>query len=345
MIGLFDRIQSLLQGSFAKETYNFKEPTNRSHLIQIYRSHYYVFFPFLCLLSYWKFCASWTCKLFYRALFAEYRLFYRALLQKRRIIFRSLIIVATPYRSHCYVCFPFLCLLSYSKFCISWTHFRDDLHTPFSFLCLILLRILTLCFCVSSHFVPRDGDTFLCLLTLGSWQFVPPHTFLCLLTLCASWRRHFLVSPHTLFLTVCVSPHFSVSLHTFLCLLTLSCVSSHSHFCVSWHFVSPHTFLCLPTLWSCASSPFVSSHTFLCLLTLSFLCHTISHFCDSCVTARQKEREQETTSVCLYLCMCECVCVYVSVSMYVWLCLCMCECVCACVSMSVYVWVCLCRAV
>ena len=29
--GLFCRIQSLLQGSFAKETCNFKEPTNRSH--------------------------------------------------------------------------------------------------------------------------------------------------------------------------------------------------------------------------------------------------------------------------------------------------------------------------
>jgi len=30
-IGLFCRISSLLQGSFAKETYNFKEPTDRSH--------------------------------------------------------------------------------------------------------------------------------------------------------------------------------------------------------------------------------------------------------------------------------------------------------------------------
>jgi len=33
IIGLFRRISSLLQGSFAKETYNFKEPTNRSHSI------------------------------------------------------------------------------------------------------------------------------------------------------------------------------------------------------------------------------------------------------------------------------------------------------------------------
>ena len=33
IIGLFCRIQSLLKGSFAKETYNFKESTHRSHPI------------------------------------------------------------------------------------------------------------------------------------------------------------------------------------------------------------------------------------------------------------------------------------------------------------------------
>jgi len=33
IIGLFCRISSLLYGSFAKETCNFKEPTNRSHPI------------------------------------------------------------------------------------------------------------------------------------------------------------------------------------------------------------------------------------------------------------------------------------------------------------------------
>jgi len=33
IIGLFCRISSLLQGSFAKATYNFKEPTYRSHPI------------------------------------------------------------------------------------------------------------------------------------------------------------------------------------------------------------------------------------------------------------------------------------------------------------------------
>ena len=36
IIGLFCRIWSLLQGSFVKETYNFKEPTNRSHPIANY---------------------------------------------------------------------------------------------------------------------------------------------------------------------------------------------------------------------------------------------------------------------------------------------------------------------
>jgi len=36
IIGLFCRILSLFKGSFAKETYNFKEPTNRSHPIVIF---------------------------------------------------------------------------------------------------------------------------------------------------------------------------------------------------------------------------------------------------------------------------------------------------------------------
>jgi len=40
MIGLFCRISSLLQGSFAKETYHFKEPTNRSHPITMSHAAY-----------------------------------------------------------------------------------------------------------------------------------------------------------------------------------------------------------------------------------------------------------------------------------------------------------------
>ena len=35
IIGLFCRISSLFKGSFAKETYNFKEPTNGSHPITV----------------------------------------------------------------------------------------------------------------------------------------------------------------------------------------------------------------------------------------------------------------------------------------------------------------------
>ena len=37
MVGVFCRIQSLLQGCFAKETCNFKGPTNRSHPIHIFQ--------------------------------------------------------------------------------------------------------------------------------------------------------------------------------------------------------------------------------------------------------------------------------------------------------------------
>jgi len=40
IIGLFCRISSLSQGSFAKETYVFREPTNRSHPIQVVQMLY-----------------------------------------------------------------------------------------------------------------------------------------------------------------------------------------------------------------------------------------------------------------------------------------------------------------
>ena len=39
MIGLFCRISSLLQDSFAKETYDFQEPTDRSHPISVFMKH------------------------------------------------------------------------------------------------------------------------------------------------------------------------------------------------------------------------------------------------------------------------------------------------------------------
>ena len=79
IIGIFSRISSLLQGSFAKETYDFIDPANRSH-------------SFAKQTQIWGFVGS----LQIQVSFAEYSLFYRALLQMRPCI-RSLQIVATPY--------------------------------------------------------------------------------------------------------------------------------------------------------------------------------------------------------------------------------------------------------
>ena len=42
IISLFCRIESLEQGSIAKETYDFKEPISRSHPIPVYTVHDYV---------------------------------------------------------------------------------------------------------------------------------------------------------------------------------------------------------------------------------------------------------------------------------------------------------------
>ena len=61
---LLSHIEERVWGSFAKETYNFKEPTNRSHPIKVRHP--------------------------------QNSPFYGALLQKRPIILRSLLIVATP---------------------------------------------------------------------------------------------------------------------------------------------------------------------------------------------------------------------------------------------------------
>jgi len=76
ILGLFCRISSLLQGSFAEETYNFKAPTHRSHPIR----------------------GVVALKLYVS--FAEYSLLYRVLLQKRPIILGSLLVVATPYHDY-----------------------------------------------------------------------------------------------------------------------------------------------------------------------------------------------------------------------------------------------------
>jgi len=63
IIGLFCRILSLLQVSFAKETYNLIDPTDQSHPI-----------------------APNTYSVKLNDSFAKYSLFYRALLQKRPVI-------------------------------------------------------------------------------------------------------------------------------------------------------------------------------------------------------------------------------------------------------------------
>jgi len=82
------RISSLSYGSFAKETYNFKEPTNRNHpTLDSSASTMSQATRFLRLVGSLQLYVS----------FAEYCLFYRALLQQRHIILRSLLIVATPY--------------------------------------------------------------------------------------------------------------------------------------------------------------------------------------------------------------------------------------------------------
>jgi len=50
IIGLFCRIKSLLRGSFSKETYNFEEPTNRSHPIHLMHDHSaHTLFGFTCV--------------------------------------------------------------------------------------------------------------------------------------------------------------------------------------------------------------------------------------------------------------------------------------------------------
>ena len=54
IIGLFCRISSLLYSSFAKETYNFKEPTNCSHPISKYAKRLRKFAQRLCSYLYMR---------------------------------------------------------------------------------------------------------------------------------------------------------------------------------------------------------------------------------------------------------------------------------------------------
>ena len=75
-MGLFCRISFLLQGSFAKQTYNFKEPTNCSHPIRLVGS------------------------LKLQVCFAKEPYKTEYILEKRPMILRSLLIVANPQHFH-----------------------------------------------------------------------------------------------------------------------------------------------------------------------------------------------------------------------------------------------------
>jgi len=96
IIGLFCRISSLLCGSFAKETYYFKEPTSRSHPICLWMGNIEAGLPKIGMHSFIR--MGWlqsvgSIKLYVS--FAEYCLFYKALLQKRSIILSILLTEAT----------------------------------------------------------------------------------------------------------------------------------------------------------------------------------------------------------------------------------------------------------
>ena len=85
IIGLLCRISSVLWGSFAKETYNFIDPTNQSHPIE---SFYYKLagVEWLRLVGSLKLHVSFVKEPYKR----DY------ILHKRPIILRSLLIVVTP---------------------------------------------------------------------------------------------------------------------------------------------------------------------------------------------------------------------------------------------------------
>ena len=74
--GLFCRIYSLLQGSFAKETYDFKEFTNCSQPIVL--------------------CITHTPDTHHQNIVLFIGLYCKRVLQKRPIISRSLLIAAAP---------------------------------------------------------------------------------------------------------------------------------------------------------------------------------------------------------------------------------------------------------
>jgi len=62
IVGLFCKISSILQGSFAKETYNFKEPTNRSRPISVNICIHIDIFIYIYIYVYWPHrCSLFSC--------------------------------------------------------------------------------------------------------------------------------------------------------------------------------------------------------------------------------------------------------------------------------------------
>jgi len=129
--GLFCRISSLWQGSFAKEAHNFKEPTSRSHPIADASFVQYIYIYECTLPNTYK-CMGWlrfvgSMKL--QVSFAKYSLFDRALLQKRPVILSILLTKATPYVDmwiYEYVC---MCVFGYVYTCIRVWHSNVYLST------------------------------------------------------------------------------------------------------------------------------------------------------------------------------------------------------------------------
>jgi len=95
IIGLFCKRDLKKRQYSAKETYNFIDPTDRSHPILWFTHTSHVFFDSVITI----FCMGWlmsegSMKLYVS--FAEYCLFHRAILQKRPISLSILLSEATP---------------------------------------------------------------------------------------------------------------------------------------------------------------------------------------------------------------------------------------------------------
>ena len=135
IIGLFCRISSLLQGSFAKETYDFIDPTNQSHPI-LNKSHVFICSVFLYLFCIFFFVLNFFISfiflyLFYMFLFVSY--FFIC------IVFLSLFCISF-FVSYFLNCFMFLYV------------FHISLFVFFFFICILFLYFFYISFiCFICH--------------------------------------------------------------------------------------------------------------------------------------------------------------------------------------------------